>query len=152
MKHQSNACEFSEEELLLACYDELERARKQQLLEHLHTCHACRQQFIRFEKALELLHPATINYSHADLQVFSTRLTTRINRNTFPRLRFAYAAIAVAVIAFFVPWQSDFFLYEQGRLPSQPIEELSMIEVLDFYQKLEMLELLDLFVELGPLG
>jgi len=151
MKKQSNPCEFSEEELLLACYGDLDNVRKQQLLEHLQACNSCRQQFIQFDNVLGQLHPATLNYSPAELQEFSTRLTTRINRNSFLRVRVAVAALAVAVITFFVPWQSDYFLNEQGSLPSPSIGELSMVEVLDFYQNLELLELLDLFVELEPL-
>jgi len=153
MKHQSTPCVFSEEELLLACYDELDNARKQLLQEHLRTCAACQQQYARFGETLVSLRPATLNYSHAEQQQFSSRLTKRIGRRTsLPPLRLAGAALAIVAVVFLAPWQNNFFISGQAPLPSQPTVELGVIEILDFYQNLELLELLDLFVELEPLG
>ena len=153
MKKQSSPCVFSEEELLLAYYDELDSARRQLLQEHLQACAACRQEYDRFGEILVSLRPTTLNYSSADQQEFSTRLTRRINRRTFLLpLRLAGAALAMMAVVFLAPWQSDYFLSEHPPLSSQPTVELGMIEILDFYQNLEILELLDLFVELEPLG
>ena len=153
MKQQSGPCVFSEEELLLACYGELDSARRQLLQEHLRSCAVCQQEYARLGDILMSLRPTTLNCAPAALQQFTTRLTRRIGRRTFlPPLRLAGATLAIVAVVFLAPWQSDFFLSGQTPLPSQPTGELSMIEVLDFYQNMEMLELLDLFVELEPLG
>jgi anti-sigma factor RsiW len=142
------------EELLLAAYDELDAVRRGQLQEHLRDCARCRQEFARLGATLALLRPAPLDCSGVDLQRFSARLHERIGRRRLagPRLRLATAALALVVLAFIAPWQGDVLRGTGSMPPAAATAELGMLEALDFYQNLEVLELLDLFAELEPLG
>lgn len=153
MEQQQRPCNFAERELLLSCYDELDSGLQQLLQEHLHGCDPCRRELARLEKTLRVLRPATLNYSAADLQRFSSRLTRHGRRRSFfPRLPVAAASLALVVLAFIAPWQSDVLRTKNSMPPAPVTVELGILEAFDFYQNLEVLELLDLFEELEPVG
>lgn len=153
MEQPQHHCNSAEKELLLLYYDELDNSSRELLQKHLDDCEPCRQKFVQLGETLTLLRPVTLDCSAADRLQFSNRLRARLDRrSTFSGFRAALVAVTVMVLAIIVPWQSDFIPGQRPIPPAKPPMELGIIEALDFYQNLELLELLDLFSELESVG
>lgn len=146
-------CEFSEQDLILGYYRELDAERALALERHLTNCLDCRT-------AAEQMNEMLKNWQTADLSVtpeaadrFARRVGTRLGRRRVARAgawggAFAAASVLLA-IAFYPQPVPEITTVERTRPVSA---ELDILEHYEFLQDMDLLDDLDLLMELWPRG